>query len=412
MRLKSTLLSKETFCQKKVKDFLESVGRNSSKSERIYGFGLSHFQTFLSDKFDGTTSTTTTLETIIDSIVRQEMNVYTLLDNFVSYLLSPNASQTNQKLSPNSISLYVAAVRSFLQYYDIDITPSKFKRRVKLPKNHREDEEPLDVADIRRLLLSCNNRRLKPYLLVLASGGMRAVEALAIRIKDLDFSVSPTKVHIRKEYSKTRVARDVYISNEATRFLKELIVFRYRDRKTRPTPKISPEDHVFARVYFRDDIDPRGLYVKITQEFHYLLKTVEMDELKEGMNRRKITLHSFRRFVKSVISTQVGQDYSEWFLGHRKSPYWTLKETERREIYATKIMSYLTFLDYRTLEVTGKNVESRLEEKEKEISYLRERDLKHETEMKEIRQQMDKIISVIQENPKLAKVKKEVLNNI
>jgi integrase len=411
MRLKSTLLSKETFCQKKVKDFLESVGRNSVKSERIYGFALSHFQTFLNDKFDDTTTTTTTtLETIIDSIVRKEINVYTLLDNFVSYLISPNARQT--KLSPNSISLYVAAVRSFLQYYDIDIAPSKFKRRVKLPKNHREDEEPLDVADIRRLLLSCNNRRLKPYLLVLASGGMRAVEALAIRIKDLDFSVSPTKVHIRKEYSKTRVARDVYISNEGTRFLKELIDFRYRDRKKHPTPKISPEDLVFSRTYFRDYVDPRGLYSKISQEFHYLLKTVEMDELKEGMNRRKITLHSFRRFVKSVISTQVGQDYSEWFLGHRKSPYWTLKETERREIYSTKIMSYLTFLDYRTLEVTGKNVEARLEEKEKEINYLRERDLKHETEMKEMRQQMDKIISVIQENPKLAKVKTEVLSEI
>ncbi len=38
--------------------------------------------------------------------------------------------------------------------------------------------------------------------------------------------------------------------------------------------------------------------------------------------RRKITLHSFRRFVKTVISDQVGQDYSEWFLGHAKSPYY------------------------------------------------------------------------------------------
>jgi integrase len=44
---------------------------------------------------------------------------------------------------------------------------------------------------------------------------MRAAEALAIRIKDIDFSSSPTRVHIRKEYAKTRVARDVYISDEA-----------------------------------------------------------------------------------------------------------------------------------------------------------------------------------------------------
>ena len=69
---------------------------------------------------------------------------------------------------------------------------------------------------------------------------MRTSEALAIRIKDLDFSTSPTKVHIRKEYAKTRVARDVYISDEATKYLKQLIDFKYRDRKQNnqsdPTP--------------------------------------------------------------------------------------------------------------------------------------------------------------------------------
>jgi hypothetical protein len=75
-----------------------------------------------------------------------------------------------------------------------------------------------------------------------------------------------------------------------------------------------------------------------------------------------------------VISNQVNQDYSEWFLGHSKSPYYTLKETERKEIYATKCMKYLTFLDYRMLEATGKNIEAKLTEKEKEIQTLRERD--------------------------------------
>ena len=34
----------------------------------------------------------------------------------------------------------------------------------------------------------CSNRRLKAYLLVLASGGMRAIEALTIRECDIDFS--------------------------------------------------------------------------------------------------------------------------------------------------------------------------------------------------------------------------------
>ncbi len=61
-------------------------------------------------------------------------------------------------LTSASIKLYGAAISSYLAYYDIDIIPSKFRRRVKIPKMYREDEEPLDASDIRKILLACNNR--------------------------------------------------------------------------------------------------------------------------------------------------------------------------------------------------------------------------------------------------------------
>jgi hypothetical protein len=38
--------------------------------------------------------------------------------------------------------------------------------------------------------------------------------------------------------------------------------------------------------------------------------------------------------------------------------------------------------------------------------------LKHEREMKEMRGELDKIVSLIQENPKLARVKRDVLSCI
>ena len=102
-------------------------------------------------------------------------------------------------------------------------------------------------------------------------------------------------------------------------------------------------------------------------EFEKLLTIVGLDREKKGSRRRrKITLHSFRRFFKSVISDQANTDYSEWFLGHNKSPYYTRKEPPRREIYASKCMKYLTFLDYSTLETTGKNIEAKLSERDKQ----------------------------------------------
>jgi len=284
-----------------------------------------------------------------------------VLDGFISYLVDPTLNLTS-----NSIKSYIAAVRSYLAYYDVDIIPSKFKRKVKVPKLYREDEEPLDASDIRKILLSCNNRRLKTYLLSLASGGMRATECLAIRLKDIDFSVTPTKIHIRKEYAKTRVARDIYISDEATQYLKQWIDWKYNN-KERPRTR-HDEDLVFT-VYRTKN--PVTLYVKVLTEFEKLLSIVGLDVRKEGrLRRRKITMHSLRRFVKTVISDQTNTDYSEWFLGHNKSPYYTKKEPQRREIYATKCMKYLTFLDYSTLETTGKNIEAKLSEKDKQIETL------------------------------------------
>jgi len=38
-------------------------------------------------------------------------------------------------------------------------------------------------------------------------------------------------------------------------------------------------------------------------------------------NRRQITLHSFRRFVKTTISDLGYSDFSEYFIGHSGSIY-------------------------------------------------------------------------------------------
>ena len=339
-----------------LESFLSSILRNSPSTKYAYESGLNYFQGFLQKIYP-----VHNLKSILVALSKNEINLYKMLDEFVSHILD-----VNPNLTPNSIKLYMGAVRSYLAYHDIDIIPSKFKQRVKMPKVFREDEVPLDASDIRIILLSCNNRRLKAYLLVLGSGGMRAVEGLAIRLRDIDFSVSPTKVHIRKEYAKTRVARDIYISDEATHYLKQWIDWKYNNQERPRSP--DPDDLIFT---LHRGIKPKVVYVKILEEFEKLLSIVGFDERKDGVQRRrKVTLHSFRRFVKTVISDQTNQDYSEWFLGHNKSPYYTKKESDRREIYISKCMKYLTFLDYTTLEATGKNIELKLSEKDKQIEEL------------------------------------------
>src|SRR5262245_22616191 len=282
----------ETCILERVQNFLNSVGRNSQHSKQVYGIALTHFQVFIKEKY-----APANIETILDAIKNEQVNVYSLLDNFVSYLITKNNH------SPNSISLYVAAIRSYFGYHDIDIVPSRFKRKVRMPRRLREDEEPIDASDIRKILLSCSNRRLKGYLMVSASSGARATEILASRNKDYDFTSSPPKLHIRKEFAKTRVARDIYISDEAANYLqKEWFPWKYTKRRGNINPIKSPDDLVFA---MRDAHSPQKLYNKIIVEFGKLLKQIGMDEHKEGMFRRRITLHTFRRYVKSVTANEV-----------------------------------------------------------------------------------------------------------
>jgi len=378
----------------KPRAFLDTVGKNSRKTRSNYLTALVHLESFLYNRYDGKYS----VDSIIDLISRNQINVYELLDGFVSF----KYINGNLKNKPQSIKTHLAGIKSYFAYYDIDIIPSKFKRRVKMPKTPKEKEEPIDAADIRKILLSCNNRRLKIYLLVLASGGLRAVEGCAIRIKDINFKVNPTMIHIRAEFAKTRVGRDVYISDEATRYLNQWLDWKYRNRS------INPDDLVFNT--FRVRSKPEILYGKIATEFTKVLKVAGLDERKEGMRRRKITLHSLRSFVKTVISDEVGGDYSEWFLGHNGSVYYTKKESERREIYLTKCMKYLTFLDYTALEARGKSIESKLSEKDREMQAMKQ---KYEQDIQAIRdetnQRFNQIISMIQHNPKLAHVKPEAL---
>jgi integrase len=356
----------------KVRKFLAAIQRNSGRTSIGYKTSIAYFQDFVSKSYNHNS------ESILDLIINKEMDVYSLLDDFIGFMRIKN-------ISPSSINQYLAGVRSYLSYYDIDIVPSKFRRRVRTPKVYYEEEKPIDANDIREILLNCHNRKLKAFLLLLASGGLRASEACAIRLSDIDFTTSPTKIHVRKEYAKTRVSREIWISDEATKYLQDWIAFKHghdfhtaRGSDTdikRKKKDIGRLDALVFQVQLNNkNVTPKTVYVKILSQFQSLLEVSGYNERKEGMTRRKITLHSFRRFVKTILSDSIGKEYSEWYLGHAKSGYYVSKPEVRAATYNEKAMKYLTFLDYSTLEATGRNIEAKLSEKEQEIKLLRQRD--------------------------------------
>jgi integrase len=262
---------------------------------------------------------------------------------------------------------------------------------VRLPKVIRKNKEALSKDDVVDILNACSEIRLKTYVMFLAAGGFRAVEALSIRIKDLDLESKPARVLVRGEYTKTKADRTVFLTEEVTQQLTSLLAYKYRKRRVcykgenvnqnnektiteYRTPSQKENDLVFAVYQNTRMPNPDGIYDDIAKSFAKTLDRMGKGEREDGNEgRRQITLHSFRRFVKTTISDLGYSDYSEYFIGHSGSTYWQKKESEKAELFQ-KIEPYLTFLNIHELERHGADIQSKIEELEELNQSLRRHD--------------------------------------
>jgi integrase len=278
-------------------------------------------------------------------------------------------------------------MREYTPYHDIDIGPRKFRLKVKLLKTIRKNKEALSKEDIIEILNACSDIRLKMYVMFLAVGGFRAVEALSIRIKDLDVESSPVKVFVRGEYTKTKTDRIVFLTDVAQQS-RSWLDYKYRTRRVcykdereggktiteYRTPEKNDTDLIFAVHQHKINPYPISLYTNLVRAFEKTLDRMGKGAREDGNERRRqITLHSFRRFVKTTISDLGYADYSEYFIGHSGSTYWRKKDSEKAELFR-KIEPYLTFLNVHQLERQGADIQSKVEELEDLNQSLRNHD--------------------------------------
>ena len=88
------------------------------------------------------------------------------------------------------------------------------------------------------------------------------------------------------------------------------------------------------------------------KSFAQTLDRMDKGDREDNNDRhRQITLHSFKRFVKSTISYLGYSDDFEWFIGPSGSTYYLIEKRNqnRRDIFR-KIEPYLTFLNVYQLE--------------------------------------------------------------
>jgi integrase len=387
--------------------YIKSIYAMNKRTAHEYHLRLSNFQDFVISRYKGKAMNKprTALSDVIAIIKQGSADAYEILADYVNYL------QTNHNISTITIKQRVVTVKNFLEYYDVDISPRKFKIKVKLPKTVRKNKEALSKEDIINILNACSDIRLKTYVMLLAATGMRATEALSVRNKDFDFKSNPSRLFVRGEYTKTRTDRTIILTEEIKHQLNAWLNYKYRTRrvcykneqtgKTTTeirTPEKKESDLIFSIYQNSETATLRSLYVELCTSFGKTLDRMNRGDREEGSNgrRRQITLHSFRRFVKTTISDLGFADFSEWFIGHSGSTYWSKKESEKAELFK-KIEPYLTFLNIHQLERQGADIQTKVQELEELNSSLRERDKVKDDAIAQLSDQLLAISTRLQE---------------
>ena len=173
-----------------------------------------------------------------------ECNIDKLIEKILSYdirnkeknlspydVLSSYAAHLTGTVAPITIKQRVVTIKNFFEYCDIEVSVRKFKLKVKLPKSVQKDKKALSKGDIVDILNACSNIRLKTYVMLLAATGMRAAEAISIRICDLHLEHNPPRLFIRGEYTKTRSDRTVLLTHEVVQQLRNWLEYKYRTRR-------------------------------------------------------------------------------------------------------------------------------------------------------------------------------------
>jgi integrase len=143
--------------------YITNVGTMSESSAYQYLSILNNFKEFITSKYDNRLS----IDGLIVKIKNGDQDAYNLLNDYAAYL-------RNNNISALTLKQRIVTVKNFFEYCDIDISPRRFKLKVKLPRVVRKKKEAISKEDIIDILNIYDNIRLRTYVMLLAATGMRA----------------------------------------------------------------------------------------------------------------------------------------------------------------------------------------------------------------------------------------------
>ncbi len=367
-RLKLYTLAEVRHCEtsKTIMKYIEAKTIQDKNTGMTYKTRMQSFAQFVYRRYNKTS-----VDNFLEQIKAGKYDPYDILTEYSGFLRNERPT-TKSKLTANVIRARVKTARKFFRFNKILVTVEDFNELVPLPRKEQPPKEGIDKSKVARYLNACKNIQLKTALHVMASNGPRPIELCAIRECDVNLDSDPATITYRAEYSKMRVARTRPLTREAADQLRLWDTFKYRTRWTTvkeeeengeyvkkfAAPKRDPYNLLLSMPHFNEGkATPEGLYDFLSGAFAELIDILGDNDSGSSGNsdsgsnnngrkvgeRRKVTLKTFRDFVKSTISDLGYSDFSEWMIGHAGSTYYQKSEKERMEVFR-KLEPYLTWM--------------------------------------------------------------------
>src|SRR5919197_3178643 len=375
-----------------------------------------------------------------DSLVNLQLEqIQDMVLNYVIYL-KKIAKQSSGKartgeLSVNSIKTYLKGIQSFLEFNDIVLN---WKKIVKYcPESVTNNLRAYTKGEISKLL-SIADLRDRCIILLMASTGMRVGALKSLKLKHITRLQHESNIGLVSIYPESKDHRyNALMTQECMALIDEYIDFRRKQHE-----KITEESHIIRdkfATFSKSTNRPKPLTEHtINKHMKFLLRKADLpfEQLQPD--------HSFRKFFNTcLMNSDVAYSFKELLMGHSVKLddvyYDKDNETSRQKIIveymkavdaltineeyrlkkkiveyedklkdAPKIGELESHLAAKIIEQDAlKNQVERLQlEKQNETHAMQQ---KYEQEMKAMKEQMNQILSLIQQNPLLAHVKPEVL---
>lgn len=327
-----------------MKSFLDSVYVISHSNHTLltYRTAIWKFQAFLQERYGIDESA------LIQQVKDTKIDIYALLREFVVY-------QDKIGNTAKSIKSHMSGVNGYLRYLGLKINSDDYKHLVKTPKVRRTYEKPITKEMIVRLLHN-SPPKLQTAIIMAVATGMRLGEMVQLKLSDIDFTVTPTKIRLRADTTKTRQTRETFLTAEATQILKDYLTRSFGWNENDKNAYLQ-NILIFAKTMQGGKKDPIKANETIYAEFSlqhslqtHVKRIPDLDTRNEN-GRNTVHFHGFRKYFRTTVGNVCGRDFAEALIGHGfyMDTYYVLSDEQKRELYL-KAEPYLTISDFKAVE--------------------------------------------------------------